>query len=85
MSMVPSAFPWRWIVVATSGGIVTALAFAMNRRSGRYIAGLSETELAQVLATAYGSRGTMAEYLFATVSKLEELGIRDRSPALRLL
>lgn len=78
-STVPSAFPWRWIDVVTADGPVRALTFAMNRRSNRYVAGLSDEELAGVLATAYGFRGTMAEYLFSTVSKLEELGIHDRN------
>jgi len=31
MSMVPSAFPWRWIDVATSSGNVRALTFPMDR------------------------------------------------------
>ncbi len=77
VSMVPSAFPWRWISVATDAGKVRALTFAMNRNSSRYVAGLSDGELADVLATAYGFRGTMVEYLHSTVSKLEELGMHD--------
>jgi cation transport protein ChaC len=79
VSMVPSAFPWRWVDVTTSEGPLKALTFAMNRKSGRYIAHLSEAELADVLAKAVGFRGTMAEYLFSTVQKLEELGIHDRN------
>jgi cation transport protein ChaC len=78
MSMVPSAFPARWITVATEEGPLTALAFAMNRKSGRYIADLADDALADVLATACGFRGSMAEYLFSTVRQLEELGIHDR-------
>lgn len=78
MSMVPSAFPARWIDVATEAGRIRALTFAMNRKSGRYVKGLSDGELADVLASACGFRGSMAEYLFATVSHLEELGIHDR-------
>jgi glutathione-specific gamma-glutamylcyclotransferase len=79
VSMVPSAFPWRWVAVETEEGPVTALTFAMDRKSGRYIADLSDEQLADVLASACGFRGTMAEYLFSTVSKLEELGIHDRN------
>ena len=79
VSMVPSAFPWRWVEVISTEGPVKALTFAMNRKSGRYIAHLSEDELADVLATAVGHRGSMAEYLFSTVQKLEELGIHDRN------
>jgi cation transport protein ChaC len=79
VSMVPSAFPYRFIKVATDDGPLTALTFAMDRKSGRYIAGLDDDALADVLATASGFRGSMAEYLFSTVSKLEELGIHDRN------
>lgn len=79
MSMVPSAFPWRWIDVATAEGPKKALTFAMDRNSKRYIAGLSDDELADILATACGFRGSMAEYLFSTVSILESMGIRDRN------
>lgn len=79
VSMVPSAFPWRWVEVTTTDGPMKALTFAMNRKSGRYIAHLSDKELADILAKAVGHRGTMAEYLFSTVQKLEELGIHDRN------
>lgn len=79
MSMVPSAFPWRWIEVATDEGAKRVLTFAMDRNSSRYIAGLPDAELADVLATACGFRGSMAEYLFSTVSILDSMGIRDRN------
>ncbi|QPC86122.1 gamma-glutamylcyclotransferase [Mesorhizobium sp. NBSH29] len=78
MSMVPSAFPPRWVTVKTGTGPVRALTFAMNRKSGRYVSGLPMEELAAVLACACGHRGSMAEYLFSTVSHLEQLGIHDR-------
>ena len=65
--------------VATSEGSVRALTFAMDRKSPRYIVDLTEDQLADVLATAIGFRGSMAEYLFSTVAKLEELGIHDRN------
>ncbi|MGE0503591.1 MAG: gamma-glutamylcyclotransferase [Rhizobiaceae bacterium] len=78
MSMVPSAFPARWINVGTTDGPLRALTFAMNRASGRYVTGLDDDQLADMLATACGFRGSMAEYLHATVSMLEKLGIRDR-------
>ncbi|SMH54859.1 gamma-glutamylcyclotransferase [Mesorhizobium australicum] len=78
MSMVPSAFPPRWIRVETPDGPLKALTFAMNRNSGRYIGSLDDEAIADVLATACGFRGSMAEYLHATVSHLDMLGIRDR-------
>lgn len=39
--------------------------------------GLTPHEVAAVLAKAAGSRGSMAEYLYATVSHLEEMGLHD--------
>lgn len=79
MSMVPSAFPWRWIDVTTADSPRRALTFAMDRNSRRYVAGLGDDDLADILATACGFRGSMAEYLFSTVSILESMGIRDRN------
>jgi cation transport protein ChaC len=79
MSMVPSAFPWRFVDLVTDEGPVRALTFAMNRKSARYVGDLSEDELVQMLATARGFRGSMVEYLFQTVSMLESLGIHDRN------
>lgn len=79
MSMVPSAFPWRFIDVVAADGPKRALSFAMDRKSGRYIAGLSDEALADILATAVGFRGSMAEYLYSTITKLEELGIHDKN------
>ncbi len=78
MSMVPSAFPPRFIGVEAGGERIAALTFAIDRRSGRYIGGLDAEAVADVLSTACGFRGSMAEYLFSTVSHLEELGIHDR-------
>lgn len=78
-STVPASFPWRFIDVVAADGPVRAMAFVMKRDNGRYVAGLSEDEIASVLATACGFRGSMAEYLFQTVSMLESLGIHDRN------
>lgn len=78
-SMVPSAFPWRFIEVVAADGPKRALSFAMDRKSARYIAGLRDDELADMLATAVGFRGSMAEYLHSTIVKLEELGIHDKN------
>ena len=79
VSMVPSAFPYRFIDVSTDAGPLRVLTFAMDRKSTRYVADLDDAALAGVLATAVGFRGSMAEYLFSTVQKLEELGIHDRN------
>lgn len=79
MSMVPNAFPGRWIKVTTDEGPLTALAFAINRKSTRYVGGLTLAERADCLAQAHGWKGSMAEYVLSTVTKLEEYGIHDRN------
>ena len=61
----------------THDGRIRALTFCIDRKSGRYVSGLSEPEIAVALARAVGSRGSMAEYLFNTVTHLEGLGIHD--------
>ena len=77
MSHKPSPFPPRWVNVETEQGAKRALTFCIDRNSGRYVSGLDEDTVADVLAKAVGSRGSMAEYLFHTVRHLEEMGIRD--------
>ncbi len=77
MGWKPSSFPPRWVDVVTHERRIRALTFCIDRKSGRYVSGLSEPEIAVSLARAVGSRGTMAEYLLNTVTHLEELGIHD--------
>jgi cation transport protein ChaC len=74
---LPHAFPARWIRIVGSCA-PNALTFAMDRYSGAYVPDLTENALVEVLSTAAGPRGTMAEYLYNTVAHLEERGIRDR-------
>lgn len=79
-STTPASFPWRWIDLdAGEGMTIRALAFPMDRKSVRYAGHLSEDEIVGMLATACGIRGSMAEYLFQTVTMLESLGIHDRN------
>lgn len=77
MSHKPSAFPPRWVRVATEGGPVRAFTFCIDRRSSRYVTGLSEAQIADVLSRAVGSRGSMVEYLYNTVHHLHRMGIHD--------
>jgi glutathione-specific gamma-glutamylcyclotransferase len=78
MGYTPTSFPPRWVRVGTTEGPVRALTFCIDRKSGRYVRGLDEDAIADVLAKAVGSRGSMAEYLFHTVRHLEDMGIHDR-------
>ena len=77
MGMKPSPFPPRWVSVQTEHGPVSAVTFCIDRNSGRYVSGLNEPRIADVLSKAVGARGSMAEYLFQTVRHLEQMGIRD--------
>lgn len=77
MGWKPSAFPPRWVDVVARDRRVRALTFCIDRHSSRYISGLTEAQIAHVLATAVGSRGSMVEYLFNTITHLETLGIHD--------
>lgn len=77
MGWLPSAFPPRWVNARTGERTIRALTFCIDRHSGRYVTGLPPERIAAVLATAVGNRGSMAEYLYATVRHLEDAGIHD--------
>lgn len=74
---IPHPFPARWISVVTNVGRIRAVTFAIDRGSGVYMEGLTQSEIADVLAVAVGQLGSMAEYLYSTVKHLEDLGIHD--------
>jgi cation transport protein ChaC len=70
----------RWINVATETGKERALTFwAEPEGLGADWADKPLPEVAQILAWACGHVGSCAAYLFHTVAKLDELGIRDRN------
>jgi len=74
----PTNIP-RWINVKTEQGPVRALAFVADPAGRAYAGRLPLGQVADVLARAAGHWGSAAHYLFRTVSKLEEHGIRDRN------
>ena len=45
------------MTVMTEQGPVRAFTFCIDRNSGRYVSGLNEAQIADVLARAVGSRG----------------------------
>ena len=69
----------RWINVDTDQGKVRALAFWAEPIGLENWVDLPLSQVAQILARACGHIGSGAAYLFHTVSKLDELGIRDRN------
>jgi glutathione-specific gamma-glutamylcyclotransferase len=69
----------RWIKVDTDAGTISALAFYAAPKSLEYYSeGRPLSEVASGLARACGHWGSGAEYLYNTVSHLEELGIHDK-------
>lgn len=78
MRLLPHPFPPRWVRLRTKTGSLDAITFAIDRNSGLYVGDLAEEETADMLATAIGELGSMAEYLHNTVSHLAEFGIHDR-------
>jgi cation transport protein ChaC len=69
----------RWIAVETPHGVVQALTFWTGIKGPLRVEKQDHARVAAILARACGHVGSGAEYLFQTVSKLEEHGIRDRN------
>jgi cation transport protein ChaC len=69
--------PPEWVQVQTGAGLLPALAFAVSPDWALYQPEPSENELADILATAVGHAGSMADYVLNTVTRLEEAGIHD--------
>ena len=70
----------RWINVSTEQGVIRALAFyAGPSQLDHYSGGRALPDVAKVLARACGHWGSGAEYLYNTVSHLEQLGIHDEN------
>ena len=58
--------------------VVSAIAFAMNRFHENYVGKLDPQTMAKVIALAEGPLGKCRDYLFNTVSHLDELGLSDK-------
>lgn len=69
----------RWISVLTPEGPVRALVFWAGPSGKGISLGLSLETVAWRIAHACGHYGSSAEYLYQTVVKLKEYGIRDRN------
>ncbi|TPL54886.1 gamma-glutamylcyclotransferase [Mesorhizobium sp. B2-4-6] len=68
-----------WIKLRTKDGPLRALAFVAAPQGRAYAGKLALEQVAHTLARAAGHWGSSAQYLFRTVAKLEESGIRDRN------
>ena len=69
----------RWLTVDTEDGRAQALAFWAEPIGLQDWIKLPLSEVAHILARACGHGGSGAAYLFHTVARLDELGIRDRN------
>jgi cation transport protein ChaC len=69
----------RWIKVETASGRQRALAFWAEPEGLEDWVDVPLPEAAGILARACGHVGSGAAYLYHTVAKLDELGIRDRN------
>jgi cation transport protein ChaC len=69
----------RWVRVATPEGPIRALGFVANPAGRAYVGKLELPYIARVLARAAGHWGSAAQYLYNTVARLDESGIRDRN------
>ena len=79
MTNKPATNVPRWMQVSHDGKKFQALAFTASRDARNYEGKLPLNEVAGILARAAGHWGTGTEYLFNTVSHLEEFGIHDRN------
>lgn len=69
----------RWISVQTPRGPLQALAFVASPTGPAYAGRLPLPTVARTLARAAGHWGSAAQYLYNTIAKLDEHGIRDRN------
>jgi glutathione-specific gamma-glutamylcyclotransferase len=79
MSEKPATNLPRWITVRTPLGRLDALAFVADPKGMDYLGKRPVAETAHILARAAGHLGSAAEYLFQTVSHLQQLGIHDKN------
>lgn len=70
-------FPPRWLKVVTSLGVVRAFAFTHPGKSAGHVGHLDDEAVADALARAVGTLGSMAEYVYLTALHLEQLGLCD--------
>ena len=75
--MVSTAYDARWVKVETASGPVRAIAFVANLGHVFYAGRVPLEEAARHIAFAEGELGSSREYLYNTVSHLNELGIGD--------
>ena len=75
--MIGGSYVPKIVKLRTAGGSVNAIAFTMNRAHENYAGKLAPDVIAEAIAGAIGPLGKCEDYLFNTVSHLDELGLTD--------
>ena len=77
--MLTGSYIPRWVPLRLDGAVFGhGIAFTVDRKRDGYAGQLLEAEVVRRLATARGTLGSAAEYLFRTRDGLRELGLHDR-------
>ena len=76
--MMTNVYRPRWTWMHCQDKKIPVLAFVMNPGHSLYVGGLPEAEVVRIIATARGSLGPCADYLYKTVESLQAINIRDR-------
>lgn len=80
--LVTEAYAEAWLpLYLQDGREVEGLAYVMRPEHGQYAGGLAPDEQAEIIARAHGGRGPNWEYLFNTVSHLDQIGLSDAALA----
>lgn len=70
-------YPPTWVTAETNAGPLPAIAFTLDRNMPGFLPDAPDEEVADILATAVGHIGSMADYLLNTVTELEAAGVFD--------
>ena len=76
--MATGAYHPRWLRCDTPDGVVTALAFVIDRNSAGYVKALPEHETIEIVRRASGRYGPCTDYVVQTHDALVAEGIEDR-------
>lgn len=79
--MPSGAYIPRWLNCRTEHGLITALAFTMNRNTDAYVRGLPREHLLHIVRSAHGSYGPCIDYVLETDEALKRHDIVDRQLA----
>lgn len=75
--MGTGAYLPRWLPCDTEGGLVSALAFVIDRSGVGYVPQLPEDEIVRIILRASGTYGPCVDYVLQTAEALKASGICD--------